>query len=137
MEEDDPMHAQREVEATLYRFARGFDEDDFGVLADCMTVDAELSSFEGTTSGRDAVLEMLRGRRSAAGADGMQPRHVLCNVEIELESDAAARARAGYVLFSTGPTGIETVSTGTYVDELVRESALWRVQRRRVNVDGR
>lgn len=129
------MSARRDIEATIYRFARGFDEDDFELLADCMTADAVLTSFEGPTTGRDAVLAMLRGRRDAAGADGSQPRHMLGNVEIELESDSTARARAGYVLTSLGPDGITLVSTGTYGDRLVREDGTWRVSRRQVNVD--
>jgi 3-phenylpropionate/cinnamic acid dioxygenase small subunit len=129
------MSARRDIEATLYRFARGFDEDDFDLLADCMTADAELSSFEGPTSGRDAVLQMLRGRRDAAGADGSQPRHLLANVEIVIESNSTASSRAAYVLFSAGPGGIGVVSTGTYGDRLVRDDGAWRVSHRQVNVD--
>jgi len=129
------MSARRDIEATLYRFARGFDEDEFDLLANCMTADAELTSFEGPTSGRDAVLEMLRGRRDAAGADGSQPRHLLANIEIDMESDSAASARASYVLFSAGPGGISVVSTGSYGDRLVRDGGAWLVSHRHVNVD--
>lgn len=129
------MSARRDIEATLHRFARGFDEDDFDLLAGCMTADVELTSFEGPTSGRDAVLEMLRGRRDAAGAGGSQPRHLLANVEIAVESDSAASSRASYVLFSAGPGAISVVSTGTYDDRLVSDGDAWRVSHRRVNVD--
>jgi 3-phenylpropionate/cinnamic acid dioxygenase small subunit len=129
------MSARRDIEDTLYRFSRGFDEDDFDLLAQCMTTDAELTSFEGPTRGRDAVLEMLRGRRDAAGADRSQPRHLLANVEIVVESESAASSRTSYVLFSAGPGGINVVSTGTYDDRLVRDSEGWRVTHRQVNVD--
>jgi 3-phenylpropionate/cinnamic acid dioxygenase small subunit len=129
------MSARRDIESTLYRFARGFDEDDFDLLADCMTADAELTSFEGPTSGRDAILAMLRTRRDGAGADGAQPRHLLANIEIDIESDSAATSRAGYVLFSAGTGGISVVSTGTYGDRLVDDGGTWRVSHRQVNVD--
>lgn len=129
------MSARRDIEATLYRFARGFDEDDFDLLAGSITADVELTSFEGPTTGRDTVLQMLRGRRDAAGADGSQPRHLLANIEIDVESDSAASSRASYVLFSAGSGGIEVVSTGSYDDRLVKDDGAWRVSHRQVNVD--
>jgi len=129
------MSARDEIERTLYRFARGFDEDDFALLAETMTSDVELTSFEGATLGREAVLEMLRGRRDDAGADGSRPRHLLGNVEIDVESDSAASARCAYALFSAGPAGVDTVSVGTYGDSFVNDRGTWRINRRYVNVD--
>ncbi len=129
------MSARRDIERTLYHFARGFDEDDLDLLVDCLTSDAELISFEGTTSGRDAIRTALRARRDAAGVDGAQPRHFLTNVEIDIESDSTATSRASYVLFSHAGAEIATVSTGTYGDRFVNESGTWRISQRHVNVD--
>jgi hypothetical protein len=132
---EDWTSARDDIEATLYRFVRGFDEDDFGLLVDCMTSEVEMTSFQGATSGRDAVLEMLRSRRDAAGADGSQPRHLLGNIEINVESDSVASARAAYVMVSTGPDGVGIVSAGTYGDSFVKERGTWRINRRYVNRD--
>jgi 3-phenylpropionate/cinnamic acid dioxygenase small subunit len=131
------MSAQRDIESTLYRCARGFDDGDIDLLLDCFTADAELVSFEGTTSGRDAIRDALSARRAASGADGDQPRHLVTNVEIDLESDAAATSRAAYVLFSAQSAGITIASTGVYVDRLVNEAGAWRISRRHVRVDRR
>lgn len=129
------MSDRDEIERILYAFARGFDEDDFALLADCMTPDVELTSFEGATLGREAVLEMLRGRRDDQVADGSRPRHILGNVEIDVESDSAASARSAFALFNSGPAGLATVSVGTYGDSFVNDRGTWRIKRRDINVD--
>jgi uncharacterized protein (TIGR02246 family) len=128
------MSARREIANRLYRCARGFDNDDIDLLMDCFTADAELVSFEGTTSGRDAIRESLSTRRAASGAD-TQPRHILTNMEIDLESDGTATARANYVLFSAAQAEIAIASTGVYVDQLVEEDGTWRISRMHVQVD--
>ena len=128
------MSAKREIANRLYRCARGFDDDDIDLLIDCFTADAELVSFEGTTSGRDAIRDSLSARRAASGAD-TQPRHLLTNMEIDLESDGTATARASYVLLSAAQAGIAIVSTGVYVDRLVEEDGTWRISRMHVQVD--
>ena len=129
------MSAQLDIASALYRCARGFDDGDIDLLMDCFTADADLVSFEGTTSGRDAIRDALTARRVAGGADGAQPRHIVTNIEVDFESENAATSRSSYVLFSAKATGITIVSTGVYADRLVNEAGTWLISRRHVQVD--
>jgi 3-phenylpropionate/cinnamic acid dioxygenase small subunit len=133
--EEDGMSAQLDIANLLYRSARGFDDGDIDLLMDTFTADADLVSFEGTTSGRDAIRAALTARREAGGADGAQPRHSITQVEADVESDVAATSRSSFVLFSTKATGITVVSTGVYADRLVNEAGKWLIARRHVQVD--
>lgn len=131
------MSARAEIETTLYRYAQGFDEDDLDLLASCFTEDAEIDSGVGEVSGRAAIRAAYQERRDARTAVGEQPRHVVTNVRIELDGEAAARSSAYYALILTGADGIRIASAGTYTDELVRTDAGWQIARRRSRGDAR
>ena len=130
------MSSRTDIENTLYRCARGFDEDDIGLMADCFTHDAVLVSSDGTTAGREAIRAAMRARQVFRFDQGQRPRHVLSNVEVEQESETAAGVRSYFTLLIMTPAGATIASRGTYVDTLVKESGQWRISRRQVHVDG-
>lgn len=130
------MSTRTDIESTLYRFARGFDEDDIDVLADCLTSDAQLVSSEGATVGRDAIREAMRARQVTRLEQGQRPRHLITNIEVEQESDTAAATRCYFALLVVGAAGLTIASKGTYVDTFVNDAGAWRISRRQVHVDG-
>jgi hypothetical protein len=117
---------------TLNKYAWAYCRQDFDLLGECFTADAEVEFSTGWQKGRAAVLEEL-ARRRALYASGQIPWHVLSNIFVRDESPVSATVTCW---FSFGVMEKESPATlnvfGWYDDKFVLEQSEWRVDRRRV-----
>lgn len=132
------MTALREVESTLYRYARAYDEGDVGGAVDTFLAYGvmSVSTMPAPVTGRDALTAFFTSARDARRAAGAQPRHVLSNVEVELDpTGRSAHARAYMSLLLTDAHGTGVACTGVYDDQLVLTPEGWRFSERRLRFD--
>lgn len=128
------MSARSGIENTLYHYAWGYDNDEVDTMWQCYTIDVEVAFGDtGLKVGRDAVVEEMARRRSRYRPDGSLPWHVITNVYITAETDAAASVKSFWTFFvkDTGGTA-EFRGIGYYEDEFAVEDGVWRIRRRRV-----
>ena len=114
------------------RYACAVDRRDFDTVASCFTPDAETdyTYFAGPIGD---VLEKIR-----AGVSGFaMTMHVLGNHLAEVRGDTATSETYAVCYHRrTGvPDGAQLVVAMRYLDELVRTSTGWRIQRRRATVE--
>jgi uncharacterized protein (TIGR02246 family) len=124
--------ARGSIENVVYRVARGYDENDDSVLAQCFTSDAVVD-WHGSAQmeGKEAVVAELL-RRRARYTDTL-PWHVVSSVEVLTETDHAATVRSRYT-FSVlgGEPSPALTAVGWYHDEFTREDGAWRISHRRL-----
>jgi len=123
-----------EIENLLYRYARGFDEQNLDMLADCFTEDAEMVS-AALVRGRSAIREALTASRQARADSGQQPRHITTNIVIEPRGDDEVGVHCLFSLAVTSSEGVALDVVGTYTDTVVRQDGRWLIARRHVQRD--
>lgn len=124
-----------EIENLLCRYARGFDENDPALLAECFTVDAELHSGE-PIRGRDEIRATLAERRQMRADAGQLPRHLNSNIAIEMCAEDEAHVHSYFALLITSRDGGVTLEVvGTYEDRIVRQGTRWLIASRRTTRD--
>jgi 3-phenylpropionate/cinnamic acid dioxygenase small subunit len=127
-----------EIENLLARYAAALDGHDWGLLATCFTTDARYRfAHAGDVVGFEAIAEVCRA--SLEPLDASQ--HLIGSPHVEVEGDRA-RSRCSFQaqhVRREAEGGRNYVVAGTYVDELCRTDAGWRIERRelqRVWTDG-
>src|SRR5262249_45734345 len=127
-----------EIENLLARYAAALDGHDWELLATCFTTDARYRfPHAGDAVGFDAIAEVCRA--SLEQLDASQ--HLIGSPHAEVEGDRArSRCSVQAQHVRRGAEGGRNyVVAGTYVDELRRTDAGWRIERRelqRVWTDG-
>lgn len=131
-----PAEVRSAVESLLYRCARGFDEDDIELMADCYAEAAELISPDGSVLvGRDAIRAAMRERQALRFGRGEHPRHVITNVEILESSERSLVTSSYFMLLTATPDGIAIATKGAYRDRLADDGGQWRIAHREVRLD--
>lgn len=126
-----------DIENTLNRWALGYDDNNWSLVADCFAEDAVFSmriaggELIGPFEGREAILAMMR---EASHSQEDQRRHVTSNLVIE-QDGAQATSVAYLTLFSAQDGTLSLLSTGKYQDELVRTDAGWKLAKRHIALD--
>jgi uncharacterized protein (TIGR02246 family) len=115
----------------LSEYRRALDEKDFEAYADLFGDDGEFVTGGRSFRGRAEILAMLAelqhtGALTVAAGDD---RHLVANVEIELDGDRA-KARSTWVYVTREGEGPNLAMVGHYDDELRRTAAGWRFARR-------
>jgi uncharacterized protein (TIGR02246 family) len=121
------------IRALVAEYRRALDEKDFEAYAELFGDDGEFVAGSWVARGRDEILAML-AEMQATGALSLvagDDRHLVANLEIELDGDAAT-ARSTWVYLTRGP---ELAMVGRYIDELRRTPAGWRFARRQAPRD--
>jgi ketosteroid isomerase-like protein len=134
--------ARAAIAELITRYAALSDAGDWEALAALYTEDGRMSrpiSPDDYISGRTGILAALRSRPRRVS------RHIVANILVTLENEAAARASSQLLLY-TGTAaddgGLPVQSTapplvGTYADILVKTAAGWRFTERRGSLDFR
>jgi uncharacterized protein (TIGR02246 family) len=125
------------IRALIAEYRRALDEKDFGAYAELFGPDGEFVAGSWIARGREEILAMLAqmqatGALSVAAGDD---RHLVANLEIELDGDrATARSTWVYLTRAEGDAPLLAM-IGHYEDELRRTAAGWRFARRRAPRD--
>jgi uncharacterized protein (TIGR02246 family) len=126
------------IRALIAEYRRALDEKDFDAYAELFGDDGEfVTDATGSVRGRAEILAMLAGLQAAgaltvaAGDD----RHLVSNVEIELDGDRAA-VSSTWVYVTRESDGAPLLRmVGHYDDDLRRTAAGWRFARRAAPCD--
>jgi ketosteroid isomerase-like protein len=128
------------IQQTLARYALGYDEDDFDLLADCFAEDAVIffpaPGRNKVVRGRDAIRAQLKSQRVARTEVDEQPRHVITNHCVLEESESSARVVSFWVVVATNPEAVR-VSSGWYHDLFVEQDGTWRFKERTIYGDSK
>jgi uncharacterized protein (TIGR02246 family) len=126
------LEARDEIRALLMAYRRALDTKDFDAYAALFGSDGVFTAGDFVATGPDEIRAMLESMvpefLAAVAGDDL---HVMCNVEIEVDSDDTARARSTWVYVVRGEGDVPQLSKlGHYEDDLVREDGRWRFARR-------
>jgi SnoaL-like domain len=121
------------IQATLYRFAWGYDMGDLGDIDQCFTSDARCEFRDtGLKVGRESIVAEFR-RRRAAYAGNVVPWHVITNVFVTDLDEQSAHVRSWFTFFLQEEQGVQRFSNfGWYDDLFAREDGSWRIAERRI-----
>jgi hypothetical protein len=116
----------RDLAARYNRFADLADGENYAAL---FTLDGEFEIVGNRTyRGRDEIASACNATQVTV--------HITCDPLIEIDGDRATqRSRLLAFFLATDGSANEFVSTGWYVDELVRTPDGWRFRRRRAQTD--
>lgn len=116
------------------RYAWALDHGDVEGVLDCFTEDGIVESpVMGRYQGRDALREFAVRNANVARA-GVQMRHVITNVRMEVDGDRA-KAWAYLLNYVTRDGRSEIAAPGEYECRLVRQAGRWRFAYRLVKLD--
>lgn len=134
--EQEELLARESIRATLARYNLCGDRGRLDELAACFAPDGVMEiEGEWTATGRDAIVEQLRGPVRQLSARAQKPllRHHLSTQGIELTGPDEARAWT----YFTAHTEIGPDHSGRYVDALRRIGGAWLFTHRRVVIEWR
>lgn len=125
---------------TLAKYAWGFDENDFSLLA---SVFAEDATSGGKVAGTDISWGPMRGREEIVGGlQGMRNsqtdrrRHCLSNHHFVSQTDMAATVRCYMTLLSAADSKVSPVTMGILEADLTKGGdENWLVKRLDINLD--
>jgi 3-phenylpropionate/cinnamic acid dioxygenase small subunit len=117
------------IENLYYRYARGYDEDDFAAFGECFTEDAEVYN-QDWVRGRETIVDTMAAARRARGELGQLPRHITSNITIEPTGSDEAAVHSLFSLAVTTREGSFIDVVGTYTDIVRRVDGAWRIARR-------
>ncbi|MGO2111413.1 MAG: nuclear transport factor 2 family protein [Pseudoclavibacter sp.] len=110
---------------------RSLDSHNVDAWIDGWLPDGEFIATYGTFAGHDAIREFINGHIAAGKEDGA--RHLMTNYVVEGDGDQATLTCAVTKIQVEKPPFI--IATGIYRDVLVRTSAGWKFESRRLDVD--
>jgi len=123
------------VNGLFVRYASSLDRGDVAAVVDCFTADATLDSpVLGRFAGHDGIRAFAMRTANLKRDEGVQFRHVVSNLEVDVEGDAA-HATCYLLDFRTRGNRTELLSPGVYDCELRRVDGRWRFVRRDVAMD--
>ena len=118
-----------EIENLYYRYARGYDEQDFVAFATCFTEDAEVFN-QDWIRGRDTIATTMETARRVRGEQGQLPRHITSNITIEPTATDEASVHSLFSLAVTTREGSFIDVVGTYTDTVRLIDGDWLIARR-------
>ncbi len=122
---------ERAIGATLTQYCRAVDDRRFDHVAALFTDDARLHTMGRTLAGRAAIREFF-GPMPDAAPSRPASAHVLSNVVVELDGDAAI-AESDWMMLTREESGATVIAlAGRYRDRLERVGDRWRIAERSV-----
>lgn len=120
--------AEREIQRSLVAIARAMDERNWDALRHLLLAEATADLGSGMISGREAIVDFIRGFLDACGPT----QHLLGNVLIDVSGDtASSRSYVSDMHIGRGDRARLTFSTlGDYHDRWRRVDGGWRLSHR-------
>lgn len=124
----DTLLAEREIQRNLVAIARAMDERDWDALRHVLLAEATADLGLGLITGREAIVDFIRGFLDACGPT----QHLLGNVLIDVSGDtASSRSYVSDMHLGLGTKSTLTFSTlGDYHDQWLRVGGGWRLSHR-------
>ena len=123
------------INGLFVRYASSLDRCDVEGVVDCFAPDATLASpVLGRFDGHDGVRAFARKTADLKRDAGVQFRHVVTNLEVDVDGDTA-HATCYLLDFRTRGGRTALLSPGVYDCDLRRVGGCWRFTRRVVTMD--
>jgi 3-phenylpropionate/cinnamic acid dioxygenase small subunit len=130
-----PIEDRMAINDLFVRYMRSIDDGDVDTLVSCFTEDGALESpAVGKYQGHQGIREFAT-RFSIFQKSGYQLRHVISNMQIEVEGDHA-KAYCYLVAFLTYQKKSQLLAPGYYDCRLRKEKGEWKFEYRLVVQDG-
>lgn len=134
-----PVVDRLDIAERLHRYSWASDDRNWEALADCFTEDAtftlESDGVRKVTTGRTAIVDMVRDRHRHHFDAGQRRRHTTSGLVIEATGPDAATAMS-YICVVVAQHGtIRIAASGWYRDELRKSDGRWLIHHRFVQVD--
>ena len=130
-----PIEDRLAINDLFVRYMRSIDDGDVDTLVNCFTEDGTLESpAVGKYQGHKGIREFAM-RFSQFQKNGYQLRHVISNMQIEVDGDQA-KAYCYLVSFLTYQKKSQLLAPGYYDCKLRKEKGEWRFVHRLVVQDG-
>jgi uncharacterized protein (TIGR02246 family) len=130
-----PIEDRMAINDLFVRYMRSIDDGDVDALVSCFTEDGALESpAVGRYQGHDGIREFAK-RFSKFRENGYQLRHVISNMQIEVDGDRAT-AYCYLVTFLTHQKKSQLLAPGYYDCRLRKEGGEWLFEHRIVVQDG-
>ncbi|MBS0366934.1 MAG: nuclear transport factor 2 family protein [Proteobacteria bacterium] len=126
------------IQNLVYRYGEGLDRGDFAAVARLFEHAALYVPVSEDPLRGAAAIEALFRRYTRLYPDSGTPhtRHLISNVIIEPQGEAAARARSSVLVFqATAALPLQPVIGGWYFDRFECVDGLWRFSERRMQMD--
>src|SRR5215472_3883972 len=120
------------IRELLAEYCFRLDDGRFVEMAALFTEDGTWDTAFGRAVGRAAIAELARSLRERAGANRPRAVHLVTNILIALDGERA-RVRSNWMVMQNSPEGPKIGSGGSYLDDLVKESGLWRFRYRKID----
>jgi SnoaL-like domain len=117
------LEDRAELEELAIRYFRSADDDDYEAMAACYATDATFKAGGfGSASGREGVVEMLRGQR----VHMVKTIHTFDTMLLEFQGEDEASGVIGAHL-ELGLGGTTVWAAARYHDDFVRRDGLWQI----------
>lgn len=120
------------IREVLAEYCFRLDGGDYDGMAALFAEDGTWDTAFGTGTGRAAIAQLARDIRARAGADRPRAIHLVANVAIALDGDAA-RVRSNWTVVQNSPEGPKIGSGGAYADDLVKRDGRWLFRHRKID----
>ena len=117
------------IHELLARYSHTIDSGEYEAWIDCFVPEGTLVSAVGTSSGHEA-LRVFAANYDASRARMPHARHYMTNIACEIDGEIAT-ARSYVQITSSAPSGVRTLFTGQYDDELAKVGGKWKFVERR------
>jgi hypothetical protein len=120
------------IREVLAEYCFRLDGGQFVEMGELFAADGTWDTAFGKATGPAAIAELAQGIRARAGAERPRAVHLVTNIAIALDGDAA-RVRSNWMVMQNSPEGPKIGSGGGYADELVKIGGQWRFRYRKID----
>lgn len=127
-----PAEDRDAIRELLAEYCFRLDGGDFAGMAALFTEDGVWDTAFGKAAGRAAIADLARSLRERAGSERPRAVHLVTNIAIALDGNAA-RVRSNWMVMQNSPQGPKIGSGGGYADEVVRRDGHWWFHNRKID----
>ena len=124
------------IREVLAEYCFRLDGGDYDGMAALFAEDGTWDTAFGKATGRSGIAQLARDIRARAGADRPRAIHLVTNIVIALDGDAA-KVRSNWTVVQNSadnaPGGPKIGSGGGYADELVKGDGKWLFRYRKID----
>ena len=124
------------IRELLAEYCFRLDGGDYDGMAGLFAEDGTWDTAFGKASGRTAIAGLARDIRARAGDNRPRAIHLVTNIVIKLDGDAAT-VRSNWTVVQNSPTnspgGPKIGSGGGYADQMVKEGGRWLFRYRKID----
>jgi uncharacterized protein (TIGR02246 family) len=120
------------VREVLAEYCFRLDGGDYDGMAALFAEDGTWDTAFGKATGRPAIAQLARDIRARAGDNRPRAIHLVTNIAITLDGDAA-EVRSNWTVVQNGPEGPKIGSGGGYADRMVKQGGRWLFRYRKID----